>query len=87
MAAEKKGFTIAQHELCGQQLKDMKETLLAMPLTEAYRLDSRQRREWNKLIQTLQKFQRAMDSDASQSHPDEFDNNWYMGHIDVGNNR
>ena len=79
MAAEKKGFTVAQHQLFGQQLKDMKETLLKMNLTSAYRLDSRQRREWNKLLQTLQNFQRAMDSDASDSHPDEFDNNWYMG--------
>ena len=84
--AKKTGFTPEQHQQFGQQLKDMKETLLGMNLTEAYRLDSRQRKEWNKLLQTLQKFQHAMDSDASQSYPDEFDNNWYMGHIGVGNN-
>ena len=86
MATKKKGFTPKQHQQYGQQLKDMKETLLAMNLTSFYRLDSRQRREWNKLLQSIQRFQLAMDSDACQQHPDTFKNDWYMGHISVGNN-
>lgn len=64
MAAKKKGFTSGQHQQYGQQLKDMKETLLAMNLTSSYRTDSRQRREWNKLLRSLERFQLAMDSDA-----------------------
>ena len=86
MAAKKKGFTPQQHRQYGQQLKDMKETLLAMDLTSSYRTDSRQRKEWNKLFKALQRFQLAMDSDAYQQHPNTFENNWYMGHIDVGPN-
>ena len=86
MAAKKKGFTPEQHQQYGQQLKDMKETLLALDLTSSYRTDSKQRREWNKLLRSLERFQLAMDSDAYQQHPDTFENDWYIGHISVGNN-
>ena len=84
--AKKTGFTPEQHQQFGQQLKDMKETLLAMNLTSSYRTDSRQRKKWNKLIQSLQDFQLAMDADAIQQHRDVFKNEWYMGHIVAGNN-
>ena len=87
MPAKKKGFTPEQHQQYGQQLKDMKDALLEMNLTSSYRTDSKQRREWNKLIQSLQCFQCAMNSDASQQHQDVFENDWYMGHIDVAGGR
>ena len=64
----------------------MKETILAMNLTSSYRTDSRQRKEWNKLLKAIERFQLAMDSDACQQHRDVFENDWYMGHISVGTN-
>ena len=88
MAKRKIGFSAERHADIGQQLKDMKNNLAAMNITQHYRTDSKVRRKWNLAIQAIQSLQSALDTDAYQNHPDEFDNDWYYGKGSVyyGNN-